>query len=682
MRWHTSVFPLILEFNTASLPVLLNNEEERTMVISILRLPKQLGFVFLLVFLSIDFGAQSQDIDSLIKVLPKQKEDTNKVLLLKSIVRSYTYGDITQQPKYIAQMLALSKKLHYNYGEGMSYLSYADYYIRTRQHDLALKNVELAQVTYKKSNYRNGLAVVDNMYGNYYAATGKYEKALSSYQHALDYYEKTDNKNLQAATLGIIAKMFFELKRYDESEKYYLPLIEIYRSIGNTRAESVSLLNIGTLYFVQEKYTKAEKYFDRSMALQKELQDPSVIAQVLQAKGVFHAQRKAYGKSLNVLNEAYEMFDEIQDTLQMGYTRMFAADTYLKMKEYQKGLKVMDEALVLARWGRADSSMIGDFYNEYYKLYKAAGDDKNALFYYEKAVKNQSDLFSEETAGKISELKERYETEKKEKENQALKSRNQIQLLELKNNKYVIFTVVVLLVLVIFIALLMIRNNRSRSRERTARLQQQLLVSQMNPHFIFNSLNSIQNYIYKQDSLTAGRYLSRFADLMRMILDFSRKETITLYDEVLLLENYLSLQKLRFGDHLNYAVEVAEEIHPELTEIPPMLAQPFIENALEHGLFRGPDGTGKVTVTFRKKDDQLLLVIRDNGIGLKQSLSNKKDEQTKHTSLATVITQERIATWNRNTRSNAHFEVVDLANEHPERHGVEVIFTLPYRQML
>jgi sensor histidine kinase YesM len=146
-------------------------------------------------------------------------------------------------------------------------------------------------------------------------------------------------------------------------------------------------------------------------------------------------------------------------------------------------------------------------------------------------------------------------------------------------------------------------------------MQQRLLRSQMNPHFLFNSLASIQNFIIKEKPSLASDYLGRFSKLMRQILNSTAVEYVPLEEEISSIENYLALQKVRYRDMFDYTLEVDEEIDTETTRIPPMLAQPFIENAIEHGILH-KGSKGNIGVRFNLENDQVrVFEVEDDGIG-------------------------------------------------------------------
>ena len=240
------------------------------------------------------------------------------------------------------------------------------------------------------------------------------------------------------------------------------------------------------------------------------------------------------------------------------------------------------------------------------------------------------------------------------------------------------FYMLEILVILSLIALAFkIREKQLKLRSRTLELKQKLLRSQMNPHFIFNSLFAIQNYIYEQKADQAGRYLSEFAHLIRLILNNSREEYISLEKEIETIKLYLDLQLLRFNQAFQYTLTVDPEIDAELTAVPPMLAQPFIENALEHGL-RHQGGKGQIWISFSLKQEMILFEVKDDGIGMTRSKELKHGNQHKYKSLALEITRERIDLLNRDLHQKIRFEISDRASEGNNEQGTKVKFSIPY----
>lgn len=201
------------------------------------------------------------------------------------------------------------------------------------------------------------------------------------------------------------------------------------------------------------------------------------------------------------------------------------------------------------------------------------------------------------------------------------------------------------------------------------------LKSQMNPHFIFNALNSIQEFIVLNKKDLASNYLADFADLMRSYLQHSQEDAVSLYDEIETLVLYLKLEKIRFEEDFEFIIQCDESIDKEQIYIPSFLLQPFVENAIKHGLLH-QKGSKKLSVLFEKFSQySIKCEIIDNGIG--RTASSKLNEKRKHQSFATKASQNRLELLNQTAKDKIELEIIDLYNENKQSLGTKVILTIP-----
>ncbi|MEQ9007678.1 MAG: histidine kinase, partial [Ekhidna sp.] len=210
-----------------------------------------------------------------------------------------------------------------------------------------------------------------------------------------------------------------------------------------------------------------------------------------------------------------------------------------------------------------------------------------------------------------------------------------------------------------------------RAKHQHSELEHRFLRFQLNPHFIFNALASIQNYMLKNNSKDAGIYLAKFSKLMRQILENSRQEFIPIAEEVIMLENYLDVHQLNTIKPFTYEINIDENIDQESVCIPPMFIQPFVENAIEHGISK-TTRKGEIGVSIRKEDDSIHITIRDNGIGI-----NATTKTPEHKSLASKIIQERIAVFNKSLKNKIQIQLEEVV-ENNEVMGTLVRLKLPY----
>jgi hypothetical protein len=419
---------------------------------------------------------------------------------------------------------------------------------------------------------------------------------------------------------------------------------------------------------------------------------------------------------MSTLDEVREVESEPspQEKIAMDYVQ--TASTYLKLNKTKEAIANYEKGLHNAR--QANSLTVTEIaLKGLSDAYSQRADTKNALFYYKQYIETKDSLFNLRTAKTISELKSKYENEKKQREIQALQLEGEKKKTELKQTKgtireqkqfitliIAILCLVLLLTITIFRQyrvkkknneLLLFQNNTIEEQKKeleeslayTKQLQETLkedlehymqmaLRKQMNPHFIFNSLNSIQSFILQNDKLSANVYLSKFSSLMRKVLENSQHHFITLAKELEVLKLYVELEEQRFDNEFKCSWNIAENVDITSDKIPPLLLQPYIENAIWHGLLH-KDGERQLTISIIKNDEELICTIEDNGIGRVAAGAISKNK-IHHESLGTKITQKRIDLINSLNKSGIGVQYLDLTNAGLIACGTKVKLTIPY----
>ncbi|MNJ85097.1 Sensor histidine kinase YehU [compost metagenome] len=247
-----------------------------------------------------------------------------------------------------------------------------------------------------------------------------------------------------------------------------------------------------------------------------------------------------------------------------------------------------------------------------------------------------------------------------------------------KENELVVFRVRNFLLGIGFVGLLVLIgfgftwfNLRKVKMENKQLLtEQKLKRSQMNPHFIFNSIQNVRSLIHGKKEAEAVEYLNKFSKLTRQVLESSNENYISLREEIEMLQHYLSIQQLLYSNAFDFSISTTDNIDPDAYFLPPMLAQPFVENAIKHGLAGKKDG-GFITVKFHLRDKRLIFEVKDNGSGFSAS---KQTEN--HKSMAMDITKERLSHYAKNR--NFRFQAEDTKDENQQVTGARVLFEIPY----
>jgi ligand-binding sensor domain-containing protein len=220
-------------------------------------------------------------------------------------------------------------------------------------------------------------------------------------------------------------------------------------------------------------------------------------------------------------------------------------------------------------------------------------------------------------------------------------------------------------------------EEKNRVQKQFAELEQQALQSQMNPHFIFNCLNSIQQFIVLSDIPAANKYLTAFARLIRQTLDNSAKKMLSIEEEVAYLSSYLEMEQMRFSDRFTYTIEVDKHIDKNEDGIPAMLLQPFVENSIRHGLANKKSENGLLKIAFIKEGNNVICTVTDNGIGRQESIKRKSATHIEYQSKGMSLTQKRINLINSTKQSHIQLTIKDLYNPDQTAAGTEVTIIIP-----
>ncbi|NIG51878.1 sensor histidine kinase [Chitinophaga sp. Cy-1792] len=219
-------------------------------------------------------------------------------------------------------------------------------------------------------------------------------------------------------------------------------------------------------------------------------------------------------------------------------------------------------------------------------------------------------------------------------------------------------------------------KHRNAVQQKIAQLEMKALRAQMNPHFIFNALNSIQIFMMKNETESAQAYLSRFAKLIRNVLDNSQLNNISISREISMLENYMELEKLRFTDQFEYKINIDPALDADMIQMPTMIVQPFVENAIWHGLVHKKD-KGRVTICFREVAERVHCTIEDNGVGRERSAAIKQLQGLQHSSRGLQITRDRLSIFSSKFGVDAGFTIEDLYDENGNAAGTRVTLWFP-----
>lgn len=638
----------------------------------------------------------SQDayLDSLKNTLSTRLHDTTRMQVLQILVENTGPGEwesYNQQLMDFAERKLTEKKLpaalakktrEYLAGtyhnKGISYLE------KTEQDNALVwftKTLDLAQ----KHQLTDFMGSANYEIGNIYYRKGDFKKSSLYIYKALKIFETIGNRQGMADALTSIGNLYHQAQtQQDKALDYYQQSLRIQEEIKDSMGMSLSLRCIAIVWQEQRDFQKASIYYKRALQILQKSGDARQMANTMNNLGRLMQRMGQLDSSLYYFRQAFEQWEQLGDKEGVCMSMYDIGYIYFRKKQYDTALPFAQKSLAISK-EIGYPALNAKTYHLLYFIFKAKKQYAPALEMHEKYTVIIDSLENSDNHKALMEQKLQYNFEKKEILSKA-KTEKELDRIKIDNERKASRKNIWIIVLISFLCLVVVsgyflykqlRQRNIIADQKSHILKQRLLVSQMNPHFVFNSLNAIQNYIFKQDSLQAGTYLAQFADLMRMILEFSRRDFITIAEETNMLTNYLDLQQLRFEKKFSYSIEVDDSIDPENILIPPMLAQPFIENAIEHGIFYKQEKS-HIAVRIKFKDQELTYEIEDDGVGLEKAAEQGKKTGKKTNSLATVIAKERMEVYNKQGGKKMYIAVEDKVKTNPATSGIKVSFNVPY----
>ncbi|MFN8711669.1 MAG: histidine kinase [Bacteroidota bacterium] len=647
--------------------------------------PPLIRLILISLFLSAGlFGQQKKD--SLWKIWDnKSKSDSIRIKAYKKYIDDYYLFKNSDSSLYhINKLLDFSRARKDKKTEAYVLNSLGIYYRGKLQYEQSIEYINKSILINKSQNDLNGLGRDYNTLGITYFNCEQFDKAIECYYKALKYFELTKNEADKIAAYSNLGMIYGVLKDTSNAVNSFKKAFNETRKTTNYKRQIIAAHNLGLYEIVfPEKRDSAEQYLLFYLEKSRNLGYKNLEANLLGVLADLYLFKVDYKSSLAFLNKILPIASEINDSsgianyyYQLGRTNYIMHQRDQIFEPLKKSLGIYSR---LKNWNkvRRTALFLSDLSVEY-------GKPENALYYYKIYIQAKDSLHGTETEKALFREQTKYEYEKKTLEDSAKteillsKFREEATIQSYRMQKWIIVSVSITIIM-LALSLFYIKNIRQKkviAEQKADIIKQKLLVSQINPHFIFNSLNAIQSYIFKEESLVAGNYLSQFADLMRMILNFSREDTITVSSEIHFLKTYLDLQKLRFADSFNYTIELSSNIEPDELLIPTLLGQPFVENAVEHGMKSIENPTGLIHIKFYIENNFLIYEIDDNGSGIKQSLPDDAESDKKHKSLATIITKERLKSYSESTSAYS-LTITNKKDKAPDTSGVNVKIKIP-----
>jgi two-component system, sensor histidine kinase YesM len=508
------------------------------------------------------------------------------------------------------------------------------------------ENIAIARVMRNIAQAQEQLNQIDAATQNYKKAG---EKATSPPLKTLNFndYKRLVNKGNTAVEAGYLTTNIALLKGLNKKGD----VADAYMQLGRLLLKSKD--SVAAISHYEDAINYAGSY-------------PAKAIKIYSETATLYAASKRYEEAVAAEEKLLAIARNSNDIdTEITHLRSLAA-VYFKTEDPENGLKALKQSYDLAAHNgktfeaRESLTLLGDYH-------KAAGNDTLSMALYEEFLKNldriilsDKSLTDAKTFRVTEERIRRLENEKGLKD----------ELISRKNTfNYMLLGSVVLLLVSLGLIIKTLRSIKAKNKE----IALQSLRREMNPHFLFNSLNSINQFIAQNNELEANKFLTSYSNLMRNTMENSNKDFVLLGKEVENLSQYLELEHLRFKDKFRFEINVDEKLDVESIWVPNMIIQPHLENAIWHGL-RYKDEKGLLLLNFTLKDNNLIVTIDDNGIGIAKSNALKTHNQKAHTSRGLTNTKERMALLNELHHTKMSFSVDEKT---PPESGTIVTITLP-----
>ncbi len=479
-----------------------------------------------------------------------------------------------------------------------------------------------------------------------------FKKALTLYLQAAKILEQTENNQQLVSTYSNIGAINASLKNYKNAQLYLERALAL--SDFNEVIKLQILVNLSNIYFSQklfEKYTSSI-FLAEEIALKHDSKNTlstiyTNLAMYYTDEGSDFDLAATYGKKAIALRK------ELSTTNTLNITYNNVGHAYLKKKEYLKAISYLDSARIGAQ-GIVKSYI----YNNLKESYVGLADYKTALYYADLKDAIKDSITNEQQKESVAELTEKYESEKKEQRISILDTKNKLQALTIQQQNYLLLGIAIFSLLIIILGYFGFKNYKIQQQLDKVLLQQRLRKTQLNPHFLFNALQSIQNFIHQNDKEKSSAYLTSYSKLIRFVLEKSDEDFSSVQDDATALESYLNLQLLNYDNKFAYTISIDDSVTEDFDVLPTLITQPFVENAILHGLKDSING--RINVTYFKKNDTLSVTITDNGKGFE---IKKEDAKRLHKSMSMEIIQEQLRSLNKTSKNFKGVVAIDSSSK-------------------
>lgn len=605
----------------------------------------------------------------------KQRSDSMKGIFYYYIAKAFTY----QYNKYDSAIFYYKKVIPYFPDIHRNYHVLSLREIMERYADMGNKDSSFAYLNRllnfidtmpdqakRKISLSQNIATVYQWFGMYQAAIHYFQVAINGNQLNHNFR----GLGLALANLGQLYSEINNNQQAIETSKQAL----VYLTDVNM-PYCLTATNLADFYANTGNYDSSLRYVQLSIQTEKKINNPEIRLGNNLSLSIILLHRKEYDSARRLLQYTLGEFTRTGNRWNMARAHLNLARLDSTVQDYPAAIQHFSAARDISR---KDGTVVLELIalQGLSDIYHKTGQYQQAYSALSGLQLLKDSLQSSRTKTELADLEISHNILKKEQQIELLQKDNDLKNLQLKNSRQQVFFILGALVLLVIIFAIIIyqrnQKNRIRTEKLRAELETQILRLQMNPHFIFNSLNSIENFIMKNEKRLASDYLNKFARLIRMILDNSMSDIVPVSKDMEALQLYIDLEQLRFNHRFSYHTVIDPALLSGDYRVPSLVIQPFVENAIVHGFAHSEDKQLKLTVTASLKDDRIHYTVEDNGIGRKKAAEYNRQNKPYHKSVGLKITEERISLFNQSSSADEFVQFTDLTDEQQEGTGTKV----------
>lgn len=605
-------------------------------------------------------------------------EGADRIPVLRDLYKQVVRRDLDEAEKLAAELIHYSKQENVAQGLTSGYNGMGRVQNLRGNNELAIEWYRKALAVELPDSLRHFYGIFWMNIGVAQSDRGYYQLGRECFQRAIPFFEAGNHIVGLASVYNNLGTICYDLGELDASRNFHQLALDLRIELGDTGHIALSYLNLGMVSLEEGFYVESSEALYKALALFESQEDNNGLTANLNSLGYLYQSQGQFEEALQWFEKAHELSDSLNFQGEQAYALSSMAMIHLQKEEVSEAISLAEATIDLSEHGGYRLEL-RDAYLTLALAQAKTGDHQAAFEAQQKATAINDSIFNAEKSRLAAELAVQGRVSKKEREIEELEHEREMQDFRIRTQSWLWAAGMLLVVMAFALLGLVRRQDRLKKaaamRQRLSELEQMALQSQMNPHFIFNCLSAIQGLILEQKTDRSVHYLAEFGRLLRRVLENAGEGHVSLDSELDILHSYLKLEQMQGEADFEYKISCAEGLLPAKERIAPMLVQPFVENAIRHGILNSKS-RGFVEVRFEKKGRHLHCIVSDNGGG-RELAQQVKAGRNSNPSMGLRITEERLRLLNEASEEVEMIKMTDLVDGDRKAVGTKVEIRFP-----